>query len=248
MGQKDLTEKQLIGLKDIFADIINVFLFDGKRIMNENDLEDIDVQSFYEHENDTREQFRDVAKAWVKNHVRIAILGVENQTVPHKDMVLRCIGYDGAAYRDRIKPERKNKERYPVVTLVLYFGSKPWNEPLTLFERVKIPDELKPYVNDYKINLIELRNVTPEQVNLFQSDFRVVAEYFYQKNNNKEYKPDFETLKYVHEIINLMSELADKRDFDEFIHHIDKGCTTMGVYYQEILDKARLEGEARGER
>ena len=31
MGQKDLTEKQLIGLKDIFADIINVFLFDGKR-------------------------------------------------------------------------------------------------------------------------------------------------------------------------------------------------------------------------
>ena len=30
MGEKDLTEKQLLELEDVFADIVNVLLFDGK--------------------------------------------------------------------------------------------------------------------------------------------------------------------------------------------------------------------------
>ena len=250
MGQIDLTEKQLISFKDVFADIVNVLLFNGKRLIDENDLEDIDTPSFYEFENETRVQFRDVAKAWMKNHVRIAILGVENQTVPHRDMALRCIGYDGAAYRDQIKPGNEGDDRYPVVTLVLYFGMKPWNEPTTLFERLKIPQELKPFVNDYKINLIEMRKITKEQVDLFQSDFKAVAEHYYQKCNNEEYNPSFETLRHVSEILNLLSEFTSKTEFEKVINHVQQGGDTMGIHFKEYLDKvmleSNLEAEARG--
>lgn len=35
-----------------------------------------------------------------------------------------------------------------IVTLVLYFGTTPWNEPTTLYETFEVLDELKPYVND----------------------------------------------------------------------------------------------------
>ena len=44
----------------------------------------------------------------------------------------------------------------------------------------------EPYVNDYKINLFQIAYLTYEQVNLFQSDFKVVADYFVQKRGKAE--------------------------------------------------------------
>ena len=74
------------------------------------------------------EQERDVAKYWIRGEkgervrVRVAFLGIENQTKYDKDMALRVIGYDGAAYRAELSVE----DRYPVLTIVLYFGDQPW--------------------------------------------------------------------------------------------------------------------------
>lgn len=39
MGEKDITEKNLEAWNDVFADIVNVLLFKGKRLIKENDLE-----------------------------------------------------------------------------------------------------------------------------------------------------------------------------------------------------------------
>ena len=33
VGEKDLTEKQLLELEDVFADIVNVLLLDGKTLI-----------------------------------------------------------------------------------------------------------------------------------------------------------------------------------------------------------------------
>ena len=43
MGEKDIAEKHLEDLNDVFADIVNVLLFNGLRLMNENELE-VDVK------------------------------------------------------------------------------------------------------------------------------------------------------------------------------------------------------------
>ena len=43
-----------------------------------------------------------------------------------------------------------------------------------------VPEILKPYVTDVKVNLFEIAYLTWEQVNLFRSDFREVARYFVQ--------------------------------------------------------------------
>ena len=56
-----------------------------------------------------------------KVQLRIFLLGIENQTKYDKDMPLRVIAYDGAGYRAELLQDQK--ERYPVVTLVLNFGS-----------------------------------------------------------------------------------------------------------------------------
>ena len=36
MGEKDIAEKTLEAYNDVFADIVNVLLFDGKRLVQEN--------------------------------------------------------------------------------------------------------------------------------------------------------------------------------------------------------------------
>ena len=41
MGAKDITEKTLESYSDVFADIINVLLFQGHRIIREEELEEL---------------------------------------------------------------------------------------------------------------------------------------------------------------------------------------------------------------
>ena len=52
-------------------------------------------------------------------------------------------------------------------------------------------------MQDYRINVFEIAYLTPEQVKLFQSDFRIVADYFVQKRLNHEYKPSPQKMKHV---------------------------------------------------
>jgi hypothetical protein len=39
MGVKDIAEKNLEAFNDVFADIVNVLLFNGKQLVQENELE-----------------------------------------------------------------------------------------------------------------------------------------------------------------------------------------------------------------
>lgn len=64
MGEKDIAEKHLEDLNDVFADIVNVLLFNGLRLMNENELE-VDVKdSQFKSDGNLHEQERDVSKLW----------------------------------------------------------------------------------------------------------------------------------------------------------------------------------------
>ena len=66
MGTKDVTEKILEDYNDVFADIANVLLFQGKERIKPNDLRNSSVYSMYKAD-DTKvhEQERDVAKIWM---------------------------------------------------------------------------------------------------------------------------------------------------------------------------------------
>ncbi len=47
MGEKDITEKILADYNDVFADIVNVLLFDGRQVVSPDDLETVKDQSQY---------------------------------------------------------------------------------------------------------------------------------------------------------------------------------------------------------
>ena len=144
MAEKDMTEKALEAFNDVFADIVNNLLFHGRKRLLEEELEQGRERSVYQGEKALREQERDTSKYWRKSSIRIAYIGLENETEAENDMPLRVIGYDGAAYRDQIAYEmdeggrrKKARDRYPVVTLVLYFGyKKRWDKATTLYEAI----------------------------------------------------------------------------------------------------------------
>ena len=154
MGEKDIAEKILEDYPDVFADIVNVFLFDGEVVIKPEELEDMPGRSAYRAENKLHDMERDVAKRWKKNDIRIACVGFENQTAPDPLMVLRVLGYDGAEYRTQCLKENVDKPPYPVITLVLYFGcERRWTEAKTLYEAVNVPEVFKPYVTNTKITI-----------------------------------------------------------------------------------------------
>ena len=252
MGQKDLSEKILVAYNDVFADIVNVLLFNGEKQIQPEELEDRGAKAFYKENGVLHEMERDVVKRWKKEEVRFACIGVENQTTIDQDMPLRVIGYDGAAYRAQLADEPKRQERYPVVTIVLYFGyDKKWDKPLQLLEKLAIPEKLDPYVNDYKVNLFEVAWLTDEQVEMFQSDFKVVADYFVQKQKNNGYTPTKTEIKHVEAVLQLLSVMEHDDRFAEAIYRTDgkenkNMCDVLDVVENRGRKEGRREGRTEG--
>ena len=52
---------------------------------------------------------------------------------------------------------------------------------------MNIPDGFDDYVNDYKINLYQIAYLSDDQIQKFKSDFRIVAEFFSQKQKHKDF-------------------------------------------------------------
>ena len=122
MGQKDLSEKILADYNDVFADIVNVLVLEGRQRIDSDDLTATAVHSQYKADDGVlHEQERDVSKYWEKQKIHMSLFGIENQTDIEKNMPFRVIGYDGAAYRQQLLQKRKP---VPVITLVLHFGTK----------------------------------------------------------------------------------------------------------------------------
>ena len=234
----------------MFADIVNVLLFHGKEVIKPDELVEQAPRAAYKADGILREIERDVAKRWTKQNIHIACLGLENQTKADRDMPLRVIGYDGAEYRWQLSQDFP--ERYPVATLVLYFDyEKHWSGPLNLLDCFKVPEEFTPYVNDYKVNLFEIAYLSEEQVKLFKSDFRVVAEYFTQMQRNRDYKPEPRTLVHVQEVLQLLSIMTGDHRFEEvFASGAEGGPENMCEVLERIesrgITKGRAEGRAEG--
>lgn len=266
MAEKDIAEKTFIALNDVFADIFNVLVFKGKQIVTADSLEDIMSISQYKADDEKlHEQERDTFKLWKGRGINLILAGMENQTQPDKDMPFRIISYDGASYRSQLlkRKEKINdgqvqlveiKERYPVITLVLYFGSEPWKYSTSLidcFEPELANDEvsviLKNYISDYKVNLFDIPRLTPEEVKLFKSDFRIVADYFVNSCNKDDYEPDSMIITHVDEFLKLMKVLTGDSRYEELCSSFTEFERQGGISMCKVLDARERKGLEKGD-
>lgn len=267
MGAKDLTQKQLAEYEDIFADLVNVLLLDGKRLIKPQELKPAKRDSLYKDKGmKLRMQERDIAKFWEKGGIRLAFIGLEDQTKIHRAMPLRVIGYDGAVYRDElnaVKPEDEVEDGteklplqlYPVITLVLHFDyERRWTAPRTLKECFpNIPSALDPYINDYRIHVFEIAWLPDETIAKFKSDFRFVADYYSQMRKTGKWQIMPGKAKHVKELFELFNALtSDTRFINMYAQRKGEQNNMASIaldYWENVYtEKGRAEGRAEGEK
>ena len=242
--EKDITQKALEMYNDVFADIINVLLFNGESVVTEDSLTDVLQESILKIDGGIRAQYRDIAKYWYKSKIKLSMFGLENQTKPEKRMPLRVFGYDGTEYVKQAKKENNKEVLYPVITLVLYFGyNSRWNQPKSLFELLEIDERIKPYVNDFKINLFEIAYLDREKIDMFKSDFWILADYLYQMRVNKDYVAGDTVIEHVDELLMLMSAMTKDYRFEDTINEV-KGKEHVTMC--EVLDRVEARGREEG--
>ena len=243
MGQKDAAEKILEDYQDVFADILNVLVFQGKQVVKPEELCETKVLSHYKAEDGKlHEQERDVAKLWKKEGIIFSLCGLENQTVIDPDMPLRVIGYDGAAYRGQLLAREKEVQRYPVMTLVLYYGKQRWKTSKNLKERIHVPKALEGYVSDYRANIFEISYLTEQQIAMFRSDFQIVADYFVQMRKNQGYKENKKIIRHVDAMLKFLSVFTGDQDYEKLKLSKDQGGINMCVVLQEAIERGRKQG------
>lgn len=129
----------------------------------------------------------------------------------------------------------------------MYFGTKHWTKAKTLYDALEIPEEIKSYVNDYRINLIEVAYLTPEQIELFHSDFRLIADFFVQKRISGEYIPPDVSIRHMDAFLKLLSIMVGDQRYEEILDELDnrsdkKGEIKMCEIYDQILNKGIEKG------
>ncbi len=113
-------------------------------------------------------------------------------------------------------------------------------------ESLDIPDELKSFVNDYKMNLVEVAWQSDEQVDSYRSDFKIVADYFVQKRKKHgRYTPSNEVIRHVDAVLKLMSALTGDDRFEKIVTERRKGERKVKNMC-EVLDRAERKGRKEG--
>ena len=271
MAEKDITERHLEEFNDVFADIVNVLLFGGEAVVQEDELDNVGsskdqfrAETEQVGNRSIHETERDITKIWKKGGVAISVIGLENQDEPDRTMPLRVLAYDGASYKSELirMEEQRKKDRnaggidvqrqyYPVISLVLSFSERHWHTARTIHEAVMIPERLKPFVSDYQINVFEISWLENETVQMFRSDFRFVAEYFVQRRRNEDYRPSEQIVRHVDATLKAMSALTGDRRFETAYNvwaenDSGKGAFRMEKMLDRIEERGYVKGEAKG--
>ena len=194
MGQVDLYQSDFYENKNRFADAFNGALFGGKEIMKPEELENEDsVRVILRGKNKSKKVIADKIRKWRGGYVSIMVL--ENQSYVDYSMVLRVmeaeiIGYekqrreayavnrtnntkfDKHEYLSRMKKEQKF---VPIITLVLYVGkNKIWDGERSLYGMLEMDEKVKPFVNDFKLNLFDYHDY--DSFEMFKTENRFLFE------------------------------------------------------------------------
>ena len=140
----------------------------------------------------------------------------------------------------------KKQKPYPVVTIVLYFGTKrrwPKNRR-SLRALLNANDPLLPLVNDCRVHVIELAWLTEEQAARFVSDFRIVVDYLRQTRLNRDFVPSEQMMVHVDAVVHLLSALTGDRGLVEHLPNFKKRGVPMTV--RNFFGEARKAGRAEG--
>ena len=270
MGDKDLAEKILFGFADVFADLCNGVIFGVPGKVKPKDLQPYPTESVVLCGDSFKQGYRDVAKVYRRKGINLLLVGLENQTAVDMNMVARVMLADAMHYmnlvraitppkRKRVNNRRRNSRRaaskfqnaiqnarFPAVTYVLYMGYKRrWNGPRSLHEWLNLSPDLKPLVNDYRIQVIELAWLPKEMREKLTGDFRILVDALFELRTTGRYTGD--SRKFRHKELLAVLRAITGNLYEGFnLGSVEEGETTMCESIARWINEVRNEGKKLG--
>lgn len=248
MGQKDLAAKQFERSPEVFADVINVLIFEGEQIVSPKDLQPAPTESLYPAVNGVlRNQYNDVSKYEIRNG-RIAVqYTLENQSGSDYKIVLRKAGYEGAVYRQQYD----GGETYPVITLVLYWGDAAWNVTSDLyhfFQKKGIHGLARKYIDNVRVHVYPMKYLSRQVRQRFRGDMKIVADYLAE---GKKYEPTEQKIVDVDGTMRMLHALTGDMNFINNIEKLEEiqkrgGQVTMCEVVDKFVQRGREQGIKEG--
>ena len=228
-------------------------------------------------------KYRDIIMKW-RNQATFVLLANESQDMVHYAMPHKVMLYDGMDYETQIRNNWKNfndrrkqnkktgqplehltageylsrfrkKDRLiPIISLVFYYGSEPWDGPVDLYDMFQLEgtkeenEILEKYLPNYKINLVDAERL--EDVEKFSDDLQVILTMLRYRdskeeltdyiNENKKFfqNVDYETSQAMKAFLNMKQISGEAEHKGEMID--------MCKAIQEMYDDGVKDGIQRG--
>lgn len=275
MGRKEEPIIEYCEKSHNFAGLLNGWMFKGEKRILPGQVHS--VNSRYTGKSGTgrtsryRTRYRDIVKQIDGARIRI-IVGTELQSYIDYSMPVRVMDYDAVEYKRqaaviRQKHKEKNPERVflsdlqktdrllPVLTLVLYLGTKPWDSAGNLHEILdftKLPEELIRYIPDYPVYVLDICHEPDERLLEFPRDIAcmfLILKYQKDKKKLQEVLEKVEAFRCVDgEMYDAVWTYTNERRLLELKEQAEdgNGGVNMCQAIREMVKDARMEGISEG--
>lgn len=241
MAQKDLTEKSLEFYPDVFADVVNALIYQGKQTVAAENLLPAPTETLYSSNHGRlRNQFHDVSKYEMdRGKIRIQYT-LENESKVKRRTVLRKAGYEGAVYRERYE----GGEVFPFVSILLFWGKGRWKAPASLHQLFDCGAEQKEYIDNIRLNVYEMAHLSEKVRERFHSDMRIIVDYLAE---GKNYVPSGQKIQHLEEVLRMLKALTGDDRYEEIFPDLqEEKERTGGISMCELLDKYENRGREAG--
>jgi len=245
VAEKDILEKILMSHADVFADCVNALVYGGRHRLKAGDLCPAPTESFYRGRRGMRNQFCDVS-FWLVEDGRIVLQYIiGNETRLRKRQILRKASYQGGIYRSQLEGK---EEVYPVIGTVLDWTGKRSRIPLSLpglLAQGGASREDLELVDEMKLTVWHMRNLSPEVRSRFVSDLGFVVDYLNEGNFEGR---KGQRILHGEALCEMMEALTWDTRFTALIEKLqsrqEKGDEIVMCEYIDMLE---ARGEERGE-
>ena len=259
MNKKDIILKKVLSNNERFASIFNNYFFKDNRI-DPSKLKDCNIELTNESVNgEYFNRLRDLIKEGLfktddKNN-NYVLFGIENQTSIDKYMAFRIMLYDALLYDYQLMNFKKNKKDAkiklkPVITLVIYYGTKKWKHQYDIIDNLDIDSRLKEYISNYSINVLSINELSDEELELYNKDIRQLFKCVKKSNNKEDIKTiitddDFKKVK--REIADAIKILTNSNiKYEEGDDEVNM-CKGLEEFKKEAILEGKLEGKEEKE-
>ena len=221
-----------------FASLCNGIYFHGKEVIKPEDLSPYESEKSTVINNLPVQSRGDIIKKVFHNQ-QFMLISIENQQEIDDAMPLRMLEY---AYLDYHNQPREEK-LLPVFGIVLYYGHRKWNGPKTLSSMLEIPEEMKEFFNDWKINLIEINDI---DVELFHDQQVHMLVEGIQRLYSIKKGQSIGEWKIPVEMAGILANVTKTKDILKYEEEDKEGNVDMCESIDILMKECRDEGKSQG--